>query len=193
MSTDAPPSHTVHAGRLIARRLRANGVDTVFTLSGGHLFSIYDGCREEGIRLIDTRHEQTATFAAEGWSKVTRVPRVAALTAGPGGTNGMSAMAAAQQNQSPLPVLGGRAVPPGRRTPDPGADERDGPRRGARRPSVGLLAGAVKSLGRGRRCRGGRRADGLPAGLRQGVRGADPARRGRSRQTGPRAPAPGCG
>lgn len=109
MSIDAPSSQTVHAGRLIARRLKASGVDTVFTLSGGHLFSIYDGCREEGIRLIDTRHEQTATFAAEGWSKVTRSPGVAALTAGPGITNGMSAMAAAQQNQSPLVVLGGRA------------------------------------------------------------------------------------
>jgi acetolactate synthase I/II/III large subunit len=109
MSIDAPSSQIIHAGRLIARRLRASGVDTLFTLSGGHLFSIYDGCRDEGIRLIDTRHEQTAAFAAEGWSKVTRVPGVAALTAGPGVTNGMSAMAAAQQNQSPLVVLGGRA------------------------------------------------------------------------------------
>ncbi|ORW30408.1 hypothetical protein AWB91_19120 [Mycobacterium paraense] len=109
MSTDAIPTQTLYAGRLIARRLKASGVDTVFTLSGGHLFSIYDGCRDEGIRLIDTRHEQTATFAAEGWSKVTRQPGVAALTAGPGVTNGMSAMAAAQQNQSPLVVLGGRA------------------------------------------------------------------------------------
>ena len=109
MSTHAVSTHTMHAGRLIARRLKASGVDTIFTLSGGHLFSIYDGCREEGIRLVDTRHEQTATFAAEGWSKVTRLPGVAALTAGPGVTNGMSAMAAAQQNQSPLVVLGGRA------------------------------------------------------------------------------------
>ncbi len=99
----------MHAGRLVARRLKASGIDTVFTLSGGHLFSIYDGCRSEGIRLIDTRHEQTATFAAEGWSKVTRQPGVAALTAGPGVTNGLSAMGAAQQNQSPLLVLGGRA------------------------------------------------------------------------------------
>jgi acetolactate synthase I/II/III large subunit len=107
MSIEAPV--TVNAGQLIARRLRASGIDTVFTLSGGHLFSIYDGCRAENIRLIDTRHEQTAAFAAEGWSKVTRVPGVAALTAGPGVTNGMSAMAAAQQNQSPLVVLGGRA------------------------------------------------------------------------------------
>src|SRR5712672_1693871 len=107
MSIEAPV--TVNAGHLIARRLRASGIDTIFTLSGGHLFSIYDGCRAENIRLIDTRHEQTAAFAAEGWSKVTRVPGVAALTAGPGVTNGMSAMAAAQQNQSPLVVLGGRA------------------------------------------------------------------------------------
>jgi acetolactate synthase-1/2/3 large subunit len=109
MSTAAPPSQTVHAGRLVARRLKASGIDTVFTLSGGHLFSIYDGCKDEGIRLIDTRHEQTAAFAAEGWAKVTRQPGVAALTAGPGVTNGMSAMAAAQQNSSPLLVLGGRA------------------------------------------------------------------------------------
>ncbi|MDT5011709.1 MAG: hypothetical protein QOH57_3326, partial [Mycobacterium sp.] len=115
MSTDAQDdvlhasAHPVHAGRLIARRLKASGIDTVFTLSGGHLFSFYDGCRSEGIRLVDTRHEQTAAFAAEGWSKVTRVPGVAALTAGPGVTNGMSAMGAAQQNQSPLVILGGRA------------------------------------------------------------------------------------
>ncbi|MGF2946956.1 acetolactate synthase [Mycobacterium sp. Lab-001] len=109
MSTYAVSTQTIHAGRLVARRLKASGVDTIFTLSGGHLFSIYDGCHDEGIRLIDTRHEQTATFAAEGWSKVTRLPGVAALTAGPGITNGMSAMAAAQQNQSPLVVLGGRA------------------------------------------------------------------------------------
>ena len=111
MGNDA--ENTFHAGRLVARRLKASGIDTVFTLSGGHLFSIYDGCRSEGIRLIDTRHEQTAAFAAEGWSKVTRQPGVAALTAGPGVTNGMSAMAAAQQNSSPLLVLGGRA-PAGR-------------------------------------------------------------------------------
>jgi acetolactate synthase-1/2/3 large subunit len=111
MGNDA--DNSFHAGQLIARRLKASGIDTIFTLSGGHLFSIYDGCRSEGIRLIDTRHEQTAAFAAEGWSKVTRQPGVAALTAGPGVTNGMSAMAAAQQNSSPLLILGGRA-PAGR-------------------------------------------------------------------------------
>ena len=100
---------TLHGGRLVARRLKAHGVTKLFTLSGGHLFSIYDGCRTEGIDLVDVRHEQTAAFAAEGWAKVTRRPGVAALTAGPGVTNGMSAIASAQQNASPVVVLGGRA------------------------------------------------------------------------------------
>src|SRR3954454_6441718 len=104
---DEPPR--LHGGRLIARRLKAHGVSKLFTLSGGHLFSIYDGCRAEGIDIVDTRHEATAAFAAEGWAKVTREPGVAALTAGPGVTNGMSAMASALQNHSPMIVLGGRA------------------------------------------------------------------------------------
>ncbi|MGA9284246.1 MAG: acetolactate synthase [Solirubrobacteraceae bacterium] len=99
----------LHGGRLIARRLKAHGVSKLFTLSGGHLFSIYDGCREEGIAIVDVRHEQTAAFAAEGWAKVTREPGVCALTAGPGVTNGMSAMASAQANHTPMVVLGGRA------------------------------------------------------------------------------------
>ena len=99
----------LHGGRLIARRLKAHGVTRLFTLSGGHLFSLYEGCQDEGIDIVDTRHEATAAFAAEGWAKVTREPGVAALTAGPGVTNGMSAMASAKQNHSPMIVLGGRA------------------------------------------------------------------------------------
>jgi acetolactate synthase I/II/III large subunit len=109
MSTDTERATSLHGGRLVARRLKAHGVTKLFTLSGGHLFSIYDGCREEGIDLVDVRHESAAAFAAEGWAKVTRQPGVAALTAGPGVTNGMSAMASAQQNGSPMLVLGGRA------------------------------------------------------------------------------------
>jgi acetolactate synthase-1/2/3 large subunit len=105
----ADQAQELHGGRLIARRLKAQGVSKLFTLSGGHLFSIYDGCREEGIEIVDVRHEQTAAFAAEGWAKVTREPGVCALTAGPGVTNGMSAMASAQANHSPVLVLGGRA------------------------------------------------------------------------------------
>jgi acetolactate synthase-1/2/3 large subunit len=102
-------TETYHGGRLVARRLKAHGVSKLFTLSGGHLFSIFDGCREEGIEIVDVRHESTAAFAAEGWAKVTREPGVCALTAGPGVTNGMSAMASAQANHSPMVVLGGRA------------------------------------------------------------------------------------
>src|SRR3954447_11366637 len=109
MSTEIEEGTTVHGGRLVAWRLKAAGVTKLFTLSGGHLFSIYDGCREEGIDLIDVRHESAAAFAAEGWAKVTRTPGVCALTAGPGVTNGMSALASALQNNSPVVALGGRA------------------------------------------------------------------------------------
>jgi acetolactate synthase-1/2/3 large subunit len=105
----ATEAQTFHGGRLVAKRLRAHGVKKLFTLSGGHLFSIYDGCREEGIELVDVRHEQSAAFAAEGWAKATREPGVCALTAGPGVTNAMSALASAFQNASPLLALGGRA------------------------------------------------------------------------------------
>jgi acetolactate synthase I/II/III large subunit len=108
-SESAQDPQTFHGGRLVARRLKAHGVSKLFTLSGGHLFSIYDGCREEGIDIVDVRHESTAAFAAEGWAKVTRDVGVCALTAGPGVTNGMSAMASAQANHSPMVVLGGRA------------------------------------------------------------------------------------
>jgi acetolactate synthase I/II/III large subunit len=108
-ATETEDQIRLHGGRLVARRLREHGVTKLFTLSGGHLFSIYDGCREEGIDIVDVRHEQAAAFAAEGWAKVTREPGVAALTAGPGVTNGMSALGSAQANGSPMLVLGGRA------------------------------------------------------------------------------------
>src|SRR5437764_3967923 len=109
MTTETEQATRLHGGRLVARRLKAHGVSKLFTLSGGHLFSLYDGCREEGIDLIDVRHEMSAAFAAEGWAKVTRQPGVCALTAGPGVTNGMSPLASAQANASPVLVLGGRA------------------------------------------------------------------------------------
>ncbi len=98
-----------HGGRIVAKALKSRGVTHLFTLSGGHLFSIYDGCKAEGIEIVDVRHEQTAAFAAEGFAKATRGVGVAALTAGPGVTNGMSAIAGAQANCSPVCVLGGRA------------------------------------------------------------------------------------
>ena len=68
MSTETEQPTQVHGGRLVAQRLKAHGVDRLFTLSGGHLFSIYDGCREEGIDVVDTRHEASAAWAAEGYA-----------------------------------------------------------------------------------------------------------------------------
>jgi len=108
-TTEQETGTSLHGGRLVAKRLKAHGVTKLFTLSGGHIFSIYDGCREEGIDIVDVRHEQSAAFAAEGWAKATREPGVCALTAGPGVTNGMSPMGSALMNRSPMVVLGGRA------------------------------------------------------------------------------------
>ena len=90
----------------------AHGVETMFTLSGAHIFPLYDGAMEAAppMRLIDVRHEQTAVFAAEATGKLTRVPGLAALTAGPGVTNGVSAVTQAYFSGSPLVVLGGRAA-----------------------------------------------------------------------------------
>ena len=98
-----------HGGRLAVEVLQRHDVDTMFTLSGGHLFVLYDGAVQADLRLVDVRHEQTATFAAEGFAKVTRRLGCAALTAGPGVTNGVSAMTAAHMNGSPIVVLAGRA------------------------------------------------------------------------------------
>ena len=99
----------VHGGMLIAKALKREGVEVVFTLSGGHIAAIYDGCVREGIRVMDTRHEQVAVHAAEGWAKVTRRPGVALLTAGPGVTDGVTGIANAYQNGSPVLIFGGAA------------------------------------------------------------------------------------
>ena len=98
-----------HAGQQAIAALMAFGTDTMFTLNGGHIWPLYDAARDQGMRVVDTRHEQTATFAAEAYAKLTRRPGFAALTAGPGITNGTSAITSAWFNGSPLVVLGGRA------------------------------------------------------------------------------------
>jgi acetolactate synthase-1/2/3 large subunit len=102
---------TGHAGQLAVEVARAHGVETMFTLSGAHVFPMYDGAvkAEPPMRILDVRHEQTAAFAAEATGKLTRVPGLAVLTAGPGVTNGVSAIAQAQFAGSPLVVVGGRA------------------------------------------------------------------------------------
>jgi acetolactate synthase-1/2/3 large subunit len=102
---------TGHSGELAVAAARAHGVETMFTLSGAHVFPMYDGAvkADPPMRLLDVRHEQTAAFAAEATGKLTRVPGLAVLTAGPGVTNGVSAIAQAQFAGSPMVVVGGRA------------------------------------------------------------------------------------
>jgi acetolactate synthase-1/2/3 large subunit len=102
-------AESVNTGELIALALKRAGTRHLFTLNGGHIWPILTGAVEHGIRVIDTRHEQSAAFAAEGWAKVTRECGVAAVTAGPGVTNSTSALAQAQSGDSPLFLIGGRA------------------------------------------------------------------------------------
>lgn len=101
-----------HGGDLALAGLGAvagHPLRTIFTLSGGHVFPVYDACTRTGVRIVDVRHEQTAAFAAEGTAKLTRGPGVAVVTAGPGVTNAVSAITTARLNGSPLVVLAGRA------------------------------------------------------------------------------------
>ena len=99
-----------HAGQQAVAALMEFGTDTMFTLNGGHIWPLFDAARDQGMKVVDTRHEQTATFAAEAYAKLTRKPGFAALTAGPGITNGTSAITSAWFNGTPLVVLGGRAA-----------------------------------------------------------------------------------
>src|SRR6478609_702553 len=112
--TDAPQSGSAvegHGGEHAVAVAAGHGVDTMFTLSGAHVFPMYDGAvkADPTMRILDVRHEQTAVFAAEAVGKLTRVPGLAVLTAGPGVTNGVSAITQAQFSGSPLVVVGGRA------------------------------------------------------------------------------------
>jgi acetolactate synthase-1/2/3 large subunit len=98
-----------NSGELIALALKRAGVSHIFTLNGAHIWAVLMGAEEHGLRIIDFRHEQSATFAAEGWAKVTRECGVAAVTAGPGVTNSVSAIAQANASDTPIFVIGGRA------------------------------------------------------------------------------------
>ena len=94
-------------GELVARTLREAGVSHVFTLCGGHILPIYDGCVSESIRVIDVRHEQAAAHAAEAWGRMRRACGVAVATAGPGVTGTITAVANSFVAQTPLVVIGG--------------------------------------------------------------------------------------
>ncbi len=100
---------TLTGGQLVARMLKKEGVGTVFTLSGLHIAPIYVGCVDEGIRLVDTRHEQAAAHAADGWARLTRGIGVAVVTAGPGVTDALTGVANAWAANVPLLLLGGAA------------------------------------------------------------------------------------
>ncbi len=98
----------IHGGQIIARALQNEGVDTLFTLTGGHIVPILDGCLQEGIAVVDVRHEQTAAHAAEAYTRLTGRLGVAAVTAGPGVTDAMTGVATAFYGATPMLVIGGR-------------------------------------------------------------------------------------
>ncbi|MDE2861350.1 MAG: thiamine pyrophosphate-binding protein [Chloroflexota bacterium] len=100
----------ISGGEAFGRALKQEGVEYVFTLNGGHIYTLYEGCEDNGIKVIDFRHEQAAAHAAEGWAKVTGKPGVAIVTAGPGVTGTITAVANAYQANSPMIVIGGNSA-----------------------------------------------------------------------------------
>lgn len=99
---------TISGGHLVAKALNAEGVDVIFTLCGGHIIDIYDGCVDEGIDVVDVRHEQVAAHAADAYARITRKPGCAVVTAGPGTTDALTGVANAFRAESPMPLIGGQ-------------------------------------------------------------------------------------
>jgi acetolactate synthase-1/2/3 large subunit len=100
----------VSGGHLVAKALKNEGVDTIFTLCGGHIIDIYDGCIDEGIRIIDVRHEQVAAHAADGYARQTGKLGCVVTTAGPGCTNAVTGIATAFRSESPVLHIGGQGA-----------------------------------------------------------------------------------
>jgi acetolactate synthase-1/2/3 large subunit len=100
----------VSGGHLVAKALKSEGVDTIFTLCGGHIIDIYDGCVDEGIRIIDVRHEQVAAHAADGYARQTGKLGCVVTTAGPGCTNAVTGVATAFRSESPILHIGGQGA-----------------------------------------------------------------------------------
>ena len=99
----------ISGGHLVAKALKQEGVDTIFTLCGGHIIDIYDGCLDEGIRIVDVRHEQTAAHAADGYARQTGKLGCVVTTAGPGCTNAVTGVATAFRSESPILHIGGQS------------------------------------------------------------------------------------
>jgi acetolactate synthase-1/2/3 large subunit len=106
----AAEPQTITGGHLVAKALRAEGIDTIFTLCGGHNIDIYDGCLDEGIKVVDVRHEQVAAHAADGYARVTGRPGCAVVTAGPGTTDAVTGVANALRAESPMLLIGGQGA-----------------------------------------------------------------------------------
>src|SRR6476469_1517326 len=100
---------TLTGGQLVGKMLAKEGVRHIFTLSGLHVAPIYAGCVEQGIQIIDTRHEQAAAHAADAYARITRGVGVAVVTAGPGVTDALTGVANAHAASSPMILLGGAA------------------------------------------------------------------------------------
>jgi acetolactate synthase-1/2/3 large subunit len=98
----------ISGGHLVAKALKAEGVDVIFTLCGGHIIDIYDGCVDEGISVVDVRHEQVASHAADGYARITGKPGCAVVTAGPGTTDAVTGVANALRAESPMLLIGGQ-------------------------------------------------------------------------------------
>src|ERR671918_3000143 len=101
---------TISGGHLVAKALKNEGINVIFTLCGGHIIDIYDGCLDEGIKLVDVRHEQVAAHAADGYARVTGTPGCAVVTAGPGTTDAITGIANAFRAESPLLLIGGQGA-----------------------------------------------------------------------------------
>ena len=100
----------ISGGHLVAKALKSEGVDTIFTLCGGHIIDIYDGCIDEGIRIVDVRHEQVAAHAADGYARQTGKLGCVVTTAGPGCTNAVTGIATAFRSESPVLHIGGQSA-----------------------------------------------------------------------------------
>ena len=103
-------SEMISGGHLVAKALKAEGIDVIYTLCGGHIIDIYDGCVDEGIKVIDVRHEQVAAHAADAYARVTGKPGCAVVTAGPGTTDAVTGVANALRAESPFLLIGGQGA-----------------------------------------------------------------------------------
>lgn len=107
MPTPTETAPTLSGGQIVAKMLKQEGVKHVFTISGGHIIDIYNGCLDEGIRIVDVRHEQVAAHAADAAARITGGIGCAVVTAGPGTTDAVTGVANAFRAESPMLLLGG--------------------------------------------------------------------------------------